>query len=80
MEFMVKAFPVKLEISAVYSPWELLVRWWLDYNKHCQVLLGTYCKAIDKPIPSNRMTPCTHECIACINQKRTFNAVLNSTA
>jgi hypothetical protein len=55
------AFLVKTGISAVYSPQELLVRWRLDYKKHCQVLPGTYCKAHDEPIPSNTMTPCMHK-------------------
>jgi hypothetical protein len=32
------AFPAKSGISATYSPRELLVRWKLDYKKHCQVL------------------------------------------
>jgi hypothetical protein len=41
-----------------------LVRWRLDYKKHCQVLPGTYCEAHDEPVPSNSMEPWTHETIA----------------
>jgi hypothetical protein len=58
------AFPVKNGISAVHSPRELLICWKLDYNKHCQVLPGTYCKVHDKPSLSNTMTPRTHKAIA----------------
>jgi hypothetical protein len=29
------AFPVKSRISSTFSPRELLVRWKLDYMKHC---------------------------------------------
>jgi hypothetical protein len=29
------AFPVKSGISSTFSPCELLVRWKLDYKKHC---------------------------------------------
>jgi hypothetical protein len=47
-----------------FLPRELLVRWKLDYKKHCQVLPGTYCEAHDEPSPSNTMTPCMHETIA----------------
>ncbi len=57
------AFPVKMGISAIYSPQELLVRWQLDYKKHCQVLPGTYCKVHDKPVPFNTMTAHMHKCI-----------------
>jgi hypothetical protein len=57
-------FPVKSGISSTFSPCKLLVRWKLDYKKHCQVLPGTYCEVLNKPSPSNTMTPCTHEAIA----------------
>jgi hypothetical protein len=58
------AFPVTTGVSATYSPWELLVRWQLDYKKHCRVLPGTYCKVHYKPVPSNTMMARTHEAIA----------------
>ena len=58
------AFPIKSGISSTFSPRELLVRWRLDYKKHCQVLPGTYCEVHDEPVPTNTMTPRTHECIA----------------
>jgi hypothetical protein len=64
MVLWLNAFPVKNGISAVHLPRELLVCWRLDYNKHCQVLPGTYCKVHDEPLPSNIMTPRTHEAIA----------------
>ncbi len=58
------AFLVKSGILATYSPRELLLRWRLDYKKHCRVLPGTYCKVHDEPVPTNTMTWQTHECIA----------------
>ena len=58
------AFPVKNGISSTYSPRELLVRWKLDYEKHCRVLPGEYCEAHDEPSPSNTMEWRTHEAIA----------------
>ena len=58
------AFPVKMGVLAIYSPWELLVHWCLDYKKHCRVLLGTYCKVHDEPSPSNTMVLRTHKGIA----------------
>ena len=58
------AFPVKTGVSSIYSPRELLVRWRLDYKKHCRVLPGTYCKVHDEPLPSNTMVPRTHKGIA----------------
>jgi hypothetical protein len=64
MVFWLNAFPVKTGISGVYSPQELLVRWHLDYNKHCRVLPGTYCEVHDEPVPSNTMTRRTHTAIA----------------
>jgi len=59
------AFPVKTGVSSVHSPRELLVRWKLDYAKHCRVLPGMYCEVHDEPSPSNSMTPHMHACIAC---------------
>jgi hypothetical protein len=58
------AFPVKTRISSCFLPRELLVRWKLDYKKHCSVLPGSYCKVHDELSPSNTMVPCTHEAIA----------------
>jgi hypothetical protein len=58
------AFPVKSGILATYSPRELILRWRLDYKKHCRVLPGTYCKVHDEPVPTNTMAWHTHECIA----------------
>jgi hypothetical protein len=64
MVLWLNAFPVKNSTSSVFSPRELLVRWCMDYSKHCRVLPGTYCKVHDEPSPSNTMTPWTHEAIA----------------
>jgi hypothetical protein len=41
-----------------------LVRWRLDYKKHCRVLPGTYCEALDKPVSLNSTEPWTHKMIA----------------
>jgi hypothetical protein len=57
-------FPVRMGILSKYSPREMLVRWRLDYKKHCWVLPGTYCEAHGEPVPSNSMEPQTHETIA----------------
>ncbi len=57
-------FPVKNGISSTFSPQELLVRWKLNYNKHCWVLPGAYYKAHGMLLPSNTMMPRTHETIA----------------
>ncbi len=58
------AFPVKSGISSTHSPQELMVRWMLDYKRHCRVEPGTYCEVHDEPIPSNTMAPRTHAVIA----------------
>ena len=65
MVLWLNAFPVKTGVSSVHSPRELLVRWKLDYAKHCRVLPGTYCDVHNKPLPTNSMTPCMHACIVC---------------
>jgi hypothetical protein len=64
MVLWLNAFPVKDGISATYSPQELLVRWQMDYSKHCRVLPGTYCEVHDEPSSSNTMMPQTHKAIA----------------
>ena len=58
------AFPVKLGISQTISPRELLMRWRLDYKKHCWVQPGTYCEVHDEPVPTNTMAWRSHEAIA----------------
>ncbi len=54
-------FPVRTGISNRFSPQELLVRWQLNYKKHCWVLPGTYCKIHDEPYTSNSMVAWTHK-------------------
>lgn len=58
------AFPVRNGISSVYSPRELVVRFQMDFKKHCRVLFGEYCEVHDEPEPSNSMVARTHEAIA----------------
>ncbi|KAL7538669.1 hypothetical protein ACHAXR_008718 [Thalassiosira sp. AJA248-18] len=58
------AFPVKNGISTKYSPRELILRWKMDYKKHCRVVVGSYCEVHDEPSPSNTMVSRTHEGIA----------------
>jgi hypothetical protein len=55
------AFPMKSGVSAIHTPWELLVRWKLDYKRHCRVVPETYCEVHDEPSPSNTMIARTHE-------------------
>jgi hypothetical protein len=64
MVLWLNAFPVKNGISSVFLPRELLVRWRMDYSKHCGVFPGTYCKVHDEPSSSNMMTPWAHKAIA----------------
>ncbi len=64
MVLWMNAFPVKTGISQTYLPRELLVRWRLDYNKHCRVLLGMNCEVHNEPVPTNMMAWRTHEAIA----------------
>jgi hypothetical protein len=64
MVLWMNAFPVKSGVSNKISPRELLLRWRLNYKKHCRVEPGTYCEVHDEPTPTNTMTPRTHEAIA----------------
>ena len=64
MVLWMNAFPVKSGVSDKISPRELLLRWRLNYKKHCRVEPGTYCEVHDEPTPTNTMTPRTHEAIA----------------
>ena len=64
MVLWMNAFPVKSGVSDKISPRELLLRWRLNYKKHCRVEPGTYCEVHDEPTPTNMMTPRTHEAIA----------------
>jgi len=58
------AFSVKSGISQTISPRELLMRWCLDYKKHCRVQPGTYCEVHSEPVPTNTMAWWAHEAIA----------------
>ena len=42
MVLWMNAFPVKSGLSNKISPRELLLRWRLNYKKHCRVEPGTY--------------------------------------
>jgi hypothetical protein len=64
MVLWMNPFPVKLGISQMFLPQELLVQWQLDYKKHCRVPLGTYCEIHDEPVPTNTMVWRTHKGIA----------------
>ena len=61
---LLNAFPVKSGISQTISPRELLMRWRLDYKKHCRVQPGTYCEVHDEPVPTNTMAWRAHKAIA----------------
>ncbi len=50
--------------SQNFLPRELLIRWRLDYKKHCCVMPGTYCEVHDEPVPTNTMVARTHKAIA----------------
>ncbi len=51
-------------ILVTCSPRELLVRWYLDYKKHCGVLPGTYCKVNNMPVLLNMTIAQMHKGIA----------------
>jgi len=71
------AFPVKSGISQTISPRELLMRWHLDYKKHCRVQPGTYCEVHDELVPTNTMAWRTHKAIAW-GQRGTCREALRS--
>jgi hypothetical protein len=64
MVLWMNTFPVKSGVSNKISLRELLLRWRLNYKKHCRVEPGTYCEVHDEPTPMNTMTPRTHKAIA----------------
>jgi hypothetical protein len=64
MVLWMNALPVKSGVSEKISPRELLLRWRLNYKKHCRVEPGTYCEVHDEPTPTNTMAPRTHAAIA----------------
>ncbi len=64
MVLWMNTFPVKSGISQTFSPRELLIRWRLDYKKHCRVMPGTYCEVHDEPVLTNTMVARTHKAIA----------------
>jgi hypothetical protein len=57
------AFPVKSGVFNKILPRELLLRWQLNYKKHCRVEPGTYCEVHNEPTLTNTMTPRTHKAI-----------------
>jgi hypothetical protein len=63
MVLWMNAFPVKSGISQTFLPREQLLRWRLDYKKHCRVMPGTYCEVHDEPVQTNTMVARTHKAI-----------------
>ena len=63
MVLWMNAFPVKSGVSDKILPRELLLRWRLNYKKHCRVEPGTYCEVHNEPTLTNTMSPRMHEAI-----------------
>jgi hypothetical protein len=47
------AFPKKTGVSAMLLLHKIVYRHKLDFAKHCKAQFGTYCKAHNKPVPTN---------------------------
>ena len=52
---MLNAHVDKEGILQEFSPRELVLRWQLDWTKHCSAPFGTYCIAYDDPSTTNTM-------------------------
>jgi len=52
---MMNAHIDKQGISEEFSPRELVLRWQLDWKKHCRAPFGVYCIAYDDPSTTNTM-------------------------
>jgi hypothetical protein len=52
---MLNAHIDKQGISEEFSPRELVLRWQLDWKKHCRAPFGVYCVAYDYPSTTNTM-------------------------
>ena len=64
MILWLNVFTVKSGISQTILLRKLLMRWHLDYKKHCQVQPGTYCEVHNKPVSTNTMAWRTLHAIA----------------
>ena len=53
MVMMINAHIDKQGISDIFSPRELVLRWQLDWTKHCCAPFGIYCIAYDDPSKTN---------------------------
>ena len=67
---MMNAFPASQGVSQQYSPRELVLRWQLSFQKHCQAPFGSYCTVYHDPDVTNDMT---ERCFEGINLGPTGN-------
>ena len=67
---MMNAFPASQGVSQQYSPRELVLRWQLSFQKHCQAPFGSYCTVYHDPDVTNAMT---ERCFEGINLGPTGN-------
>ena len=72
MVMMINAHVDKSGISDVYSPRELVLRWQLDWTKHCRAPFGVYCIAYDDPTITNTQEERATEAI-CLGLTGNFN-------
>ena len=72
MVMMINAHIDKSGISDVYSPRELVLRWQLDWTKHCRAPFGVYCIAYDDPTITNTQEERATEAI-CLGPTGNFN-------
>ncbi len=49
------AFPTKSGVSETLSPREIVMRYKLNFAKHCRALFGSYCETHDEPVLTNTM-------------------------
>ena len=55
MTMMLNAHVDKEGISTEFSPRELVLRWQLDWKRHCKAPFGVFCLAYDDPSTTNTM-------------------------
>ena len=58
------AMPTEQGISSKYSPWEIVSKQEMNFNKDCKAIFRSYIKASEDASVTNDMQVWTHACIA----------------
>ena len=67
----INAYPDEQGVYTKYLPSEIILKWQLDFVKHCHAQFGSYCLTYKEPNKTNTIEGCTQQAI-CLGPTGNF--------